>query len=407
MQGRATLLVIGVLLAGCATPSDRANAPTDGPLDVPEVSPSFSFESARQVATVDNTQHEAFLAVSPDGRVLLTCAHGNFKEPANLFASTDGGATFRELDPGQPMLPAGDCEVALAADGTWTFAGKTDLGIAVASTSDEGATWRVNHLAGPPLNGLADRQWLAYVGDTLLMTYQPGTQQAGPVLLTRSTDHGLTWSQPTEVAAVDPLHPVISAGDFAVSPDGTTAAFVVAREVPTTTLQVELLTTHDAGATWDRQAIPVTSLDAYPSVPAITTTGVLVWPYRDLDALLAITSSDGGTTWTPPIHLADGIDWPRVWSAARPDGLVDIVWMSTGAHFGRAEGLALTRFDPATNGAVHQAIVADIGFLEYAAVASDGAGRAHAVVMDAPSRTDGDLSTDLDGGLLYVRELLT
>lgn len=403
MPRTACVLLVLALLSGCI----QEPAGNDVPNPMPPAAPAsvgFAFDPARSVAAVANRQHEAFLAVSPDGRVLLTCAHGDFKEPANMFASTDGGATFRELVPPQPMLPAGDCEVALAPDGTWTFAGKTELGIAVASTSDEGATWRVNHLAGPPLNGLADRQWLAYAGNTLLMTYQPGTQKVGPILFTRSTDHGSTWSEPSEVAGTDAAQPAIGAGDFVVAQDGVTAYFVVSREIPAASSSYELLATHDAGASWERTAMPVQSLDAYPSVPALTPDGQIVWAYRDLDALMAVWSADDGQTWSSPLHLADGMGWPRLWCASRPDGLVDVAWMSDGTQFDRPPGLSLTRFDPALGAVAGQAIIADIGFLEYAGLAHDATGRAHAVVMDAPSTMGGDISADQDGDLLYARE---
>lgn len=405
----ASLLLLALVLSGCSGRGPDRDGDRDAGLELGPGGPlALAFEPARAVATVSNIEHEAFVAVSPDGQVVLSCSHGEFKEPANLFASTDGGATFRELDPtqggGNPLLPAGDCEVALAPDGTWAFAGKTDLGIAVMSTSDQGATWRVNHLAGPPFNGLADRPWMAYAGGTLLMTYQPGTQQAGPVLFSRSQDHGATWTDPVEIAGTEPLRAGIAAGDFAVASDSMAVHFVVQHELPggPTGVRFELLSSIDAGATWTRQDMPVSSLDAYPSVPALGPAGVLTWAYQDLDDLEAITSHDGGATWGGPVALGTGIAWPRLWAAARPDGLVDVAWMAAATEAGRAEGLAVTRLDPAAGAVLGETIVAGIGFLEYAGLAHDASGRAHAVAMDAPRKSDA--TTDLDGDLLYIRE---
>ncbi|MFA5945042.1 MAG: sialidase family protein [Candidatus Thermoplasmatota archaeon] len=392
------LVSLAMLLAsGCAQPTADPVSPPAAELEA--AAPGLAFLPARSVATVPNSQHEAFVEVSPDGQVVLTCAHGFFKEPSHFFASEDGGATFRDLDFGEPMPPGGDCEVALAPTGAWAFSQKTDVGVTVVVTADGGESWTINHLAAPPVNGGADRQWLAYAGETLLLCYQPGSQQFGTLEVTRSADGGKTWSLPVHAVAPDPTRPRMDAGHFLVGPDGT-LRIPVTSSLEITGLaggsQLSFAVSQDGGASWSEE--PVASIAGSPPNPsgaAQAADGSLTWAYADgsSDALLVIGSQDGGATWTVPLLLDEGLDWPRPWASARPDGTVDIVWLSTGAKFG-AQGpqLALARVDLRVEPAVVSSVVIDdLASIEYAAVAHDAAGRATVVAADAPATSSNPL----------------
>lgn len=413
MRRLHAVLVLALVASGC---SGR-----DAPDDLPRETQYFgghqvgnlTFIQPRDVAAIPNTGHESFLAVSADGQTMLTCAHGDFRAPAHMYASTDGGATFRELDAGPTMLPAGDCDVALGPGGEWTFAGKTAVGVTVATTKDQGAAWIISHAAAPPLNGLADREWLAYAGDVLLLSYQPGVQGAGNVFVTRSTDFGATWSQPVDAVPLIPLLPLVTAGDFLVSPDNATIRIPVLRSLapPDERAVLGLAVSRDAGLTWAEEgAGGVVSSSAYPTGAALTAQGLIAWAYCDGASMRLIVSGDDGATWSAPAAIGAGAAHERPWASPRPDGTVDVVWLSDGTHFGRAPGLAVTRIDPRTPGLVlAQAIVADVAFIEFASIAHDGSGRASVAVVDAPRlmAVPPQAVEAVDGGrLLLVQEAL-
>ena len=414
MRVLPAVVALLLLLAGCTGREAPADVPRETQYFGANEVANLTFAAPRAVMDIPNTGHEAFLAVSSDGQTLLSCAHGDFRAPAHMYASTDGGATFRELDAGPTMLPAGDCDVALGPDGAWSFSGKTGLGVTVATTKDQGETWIINHAAAPPLNGLADRQWLAYVGDVLLLSYQPGTQKAGNVLVTRSTDFGATWSQPVDAWSFWPLLPFVTVGDFLVSTDNTTIRIPLLTEV----LLVpgagtfDFLVSHDAGLTWSLQVtdIGIVPGTAYPTGAAVTAGGLIAWAYADGTSMLLMVSVDDGETWSAPTPIGAGPAHERPWASARPDGTVDVLWLSDGTHFGRAPGLAVTRIDPRTPGVVlAEAIVSDVDFIEFASIAHDASGRAHVVVVDAPRlmAVPPQAIEAVDGGrLLLVQESL-
>ncbi len=402
-------IAVAVLLAfvaGCSTPAPDPLPPEPVPA---ETADALAFGEPRHVATIPNTQHETFLAVSPDGRTLLACAHGEFVAPAHMYASTDGGATFAELDAGPGLLPAGDCEVALGPEGAWSFAGNTVVGVTVATTLDQGRSWTVNHLTGPPLNGLADRPWLAYADQTLLLSYQPGTPAVGSVRVARSTDFGATWTSPVEVAASTTGSPFIDAADFVVSADNQTVRIPVTRQLsPGGSATLSFAVSRDAGATWAEESVAEAQppAEGFPGV-AITSDGTLTWVYDAGGRLVALTSSDDGATWSEPREIATGTAWSRPWASARPDGSVDIVWLSDGSQFNVSEvGLGLTRIAPGPSGPVSHRMVASVGFIEFASVAHDASGRAHISVVDAPQAASGDVSLQREGRLLIVQEVL-
>lgn len=404
----AVLVVLtGACLSGCSSPNGvSAPAGPEAAADPPQDPPVFA--EARPIMDIPNTGHETFIEVSQDGQTLLACAHGDFRAPVHMYASTDGGATFRELAPGLGWPVAGDCDVALSEDGSpnglWAFAGKTDLGITVATTRDGGQTWTVNHLAGPPLNGLADRQWLQATTDGLVLAYQPGTQQVGSILVTRSADDGATWSQPVEAAAPDPAAAETAVGHFVVAQSALLLPLL--RNALQATGRFALLASTDGGATWTERPAFAVGADAYPTGLAATADGRLVWAFIDAGQLFAAASSDDGLTWSTPVPLAAGVAWDRPWASARPDGSVDVVWMSDGSHFDSGAGLALTRVPANFSEAPMHWLVAPIGFIEFASVAHDGNGLAHVAVVDAPRLISADpqLGQGLAGRLLLVQE---
>lgn len=404
-----------LLLAGCASPGPEGAAA--GPsTDLGPPVASLTFDPEIKVADIPNTGHEAFLEVSADGLTLLTCAHGDFRAPAFMFASTDGGATFKQLDVGTPMPFAGDCEVALGPNDEWSFSGKTELGITVVTTKDGGESWIINHLASPPINGGADRQWLTYAGTTLLLSHQPGTQEVGSIVVARSTDYGATWSTPKEAVAADAAQPWIGAGHFIVASDGSILMPITRTGPPTPVgpgppTRLMMARSSDEGATWTLADVASVGPQVYATGAAQSGDGTLLWAFSDDGGLSAITSSDMGVTWSEPLAIGSGLAWDRPWTSGRPDGSFDVIWESDGTQFNAttpALALSRVRFENGTAGSfvptVESSIVADVDFIEFASVAHDATGRAHVVTTRAPQLMRGELTQGVTGTLLLVQE---
>lgn len=382
MSTRAAALAVVVaalVSAGCL------EGRTDGEEPRPSV---VQVEQRVKVADLRNAQSEAFVQSTPDGQTLLTCLHGEFQEPSLMYASTDAGATWRELTASPTPVTGGDCEVALTDDGGWHFVHTQAAGITVASTYDEGASWRVDRLAGPPVTTFSDRPWLEPSGDSLVLTYDGYAGLVGRV----SPDAGASWSLPQVIVQPLPAHLVISGHlkvgrgperALAVAPYLQVAAAEAGEGTPRqVTLGIAVST--DLGATWDDRSFPaVQALPVHPAA-AIGADGSIHVSYFEPAGegydLVARSTSDAGVTWSGPWTVLAGLQRPaRAWADAGPDGTVDFLVTDTNATFGLpgdGPAIALLRVDPAHPTAELHPVVVGHDHNEFSTLAHDGAGRA-------------------------------
>ncbi|MEA3202642.1 MAG: repeat-like domain, partial [Thermoplasmata archaeon] len=350
-----------------------------------------------------NDQAESFIAVSPDGRTVLTCLHGKFAEASPMFASTDGGATFRRLAATPQHGVGGDCEVALGADGTWYFLASTVATETVSATRDGGASWTHAYLTSKPSNGAGDRPWLEAAGDTLILTTMPLSGvppgEPGGVGIVRSTDHGATWSEPQDVGGTE-SDTLIVEGHPLVGPDGDIrVALLRSTRLATNPLgspdgpcRLFFAVSRDTGATWSEE--PVAQVDCLgvfgssPTATAVAGDGTLYWAYGVANGtradLVAVTSRDGGKTWSAPQVVWGGLGTSSAgWMDGRPDGGADLVMVgdaATGAALGQ---LRLLRLDARHPGlVVAQADLGQDELVEFLAVDHDAAGHAFIAYTD-------------------------
>ena len=390
MRTTVVALVGLVALAGCLQPTTPPERPGGG---MDDAAPPFTLGEVTRVAPKPNSQTEAAVSVSPDGRVVLTCFHGFFQETSPGYASTDGGRTWRAMEFPAEAGVGGDCETALLEDGSWVFLSSTVAGATVLVSRDEGDTWLANPLTAVPLNGLADRPWIEAVGDEIWLVYMPLFVQPGTVGFTKSTDHGETWSTPTLVGTPPPERPSVRIGHPAVA-DGAVHIPLVRHDAPGslgvagTERSLQVATTTDGGATWSIEEVR-RGADVHADWPSMAVTGagdLLVAYAGDSvgDGLHVLHRPPGGA-WGEPVlvHDADGagVTWPWI-DGGRGRNATFIV---RGALHEDAPHVWVGRIDAATM-TVQQHPVGKDPRVEFASLDHDAGGRAHAVWTDADAQ---------------------
>ena len=213
-----------------------------------------------------NTQSEVSLARSGDAVVAAWNDGGECEQLYKRYAgmgpsegislsgygfSRDGGRTWADggvLDPPLGGHLFGDPVLSAAPDGTFFYAtlvrfGSSPLQIGVARSTDGGESWSVPVIAsqGRPDGAEHDKPWLAV--DTTSSEHRgnvyvawtefdpggsdcPGAMGIGcAVLVSRSTDGGLTFSPPVKVSLTPPSYSTERAGigvQIAIGPEGQT-----------------------------------------------------------------------------------------------------------------------------------------------------------------------------------------
>lgn len=312
-----------VLLAGCLDPTEPP-APA-GPADA----------AAPWAATLAGPggDAETSLAVSPDGQTVLVCSHGGFTQASPLWASTDGGETYRrvEVSPNQPFN--GDCDVAIAADGSWNIVYDTVASATFASSTDQGVTWWVHPFTAEPFGGV-DRPWILADGNDIILTWAD-VMAALPFLafFTKTSDGGRTWAPHTVMGTFTPdevncfmAHPIVAPSRAVQVPIACKDGGDVLGGGP-----IHILESSDGGLTWDRLPTGVRSGGAI-SASYAGDGGLWMTLNEGEEAgatLGVVHSTDSGRTFTAPLWLdsavTPGFGW--FWVDGRPDGSATAAWM--------------------------------------------------------------------------------
>jgi hypothetical protein len=236
-------------------------------------------------------------------------------------------------------------------------AGIDGLSVAVARTTDGGATWKTGTVKDPAVSPAGYSDITMSFGDDSdgAILARTATSQAFSVgTLFATTDGGASWS----------VHPAPEAGVLSVDSGGRTWVAGTA-----------LNTTSDRGRTWTTSAVQVGDATgtATLSTPVQGTLPVTVSD-GDSTTVELLTSGDGGQTWASPQRLAvhartgPGVRLPvarsgngllvfdtvaghayRAGSDLRPSGLPDGVVHATFADSGDA-GWALASYGTCASG---------------------------------------------------------
>jgi hypothetical protein len=305
-------------------------------------------EPRHLVAAYQDNVHAAF---SRDAGRTWTAAQG--VAPADYRVSGDVSVTFDNA--GHALL----CYIAFDRLGTpdyWAH-GATRNGIFVRRSLDGGATWepaaRVVHAwdtrPGIPFEDkpyiVADQTRGPHAG-TLYVGWTEFTLDSSMILLSRSTDHGLTWSAPLRIStqgglprddngSVEGFTGAVGADGtlYAVWADGGHIVFTASRDGGGTFAPSHPII--ETAASYFKVA-DVDRANGFPQIASDPRSGRLFvsWSdYRHGDVdVFAAASTDRGATWSGPVRvnsdaLHDGSDQFFQWLAVDPrDGAANVLF---------------------------------------------------------------------------------
>lgn len=369
----------GVVEAGRPHGFPAAPQPAAGPAapDAPQNVNASNHPSA---------QNETSIAANPLNPLNLVGGANDYRcgdAGAGYYASTDGGATWTGgVIPG--LIPcaggiydaAGDPAIATGADGTFYYAaiafdraGAGKNGIFVSRSTDGGLSWAnaVAVVTSSSSSTFHDKEYIAvdaasgsrfqgrvYVSWTVFSGF------TSPIVLSRSTDGGTTWSPAVNVSGAQSA----SQGSVpAVAPNGD---LYVAFFSVTGGDAIWVARSTDGGVSFAPPVrvarivelpspLPGNSFrtNSFPSI-AITPNGTIhvtwaEWVSSSAD-VRASRSTDGGATWSAPVRVnstvADDQFFP--WIAAAGDGTLGICfydqhfnttnWLDVGCNVSRDNG---------------------------------------------------------------------
>lgn len=294
-------------------------------------------------------QVRASIAYSQDGGATWTVAPGT--APENYRISGDVSVAYDGS--GHALL----CYIAFDKLGTSQYwaQGATRNGIWVRRSLDGGKTWEatpgtvMSHESTPGIP-FEDKPWV--VTDTsghsrnIYVGWTHFTLDASELYFERSTDGGVTWSQPLKLNSKPGLprddNGALEGFDGVVGPDGSLYTVWDDRD------GIQFAVSHDGGKSFsrDRQIIPagpayfgitqVQRTDGFPQIGIDPKSGRLYVAWSDyvngdVDVFVA-SSGDGGKTWSTPTRVNDdpihnGVDQFFQWLAVDPtSGAVNLIF---------------------------------------------------------------------------------
>jgi hypothetical protein len=381
------------------------------------LSPALAGSAQKVTFTNVQVSHDTYpahseptIAENPTNSKDLIAGSKMFTDPARydfkigMYYSKDGGATWHDdgFLPGfENYTTDSDISVAFDAGGT-AYAcvlaedAQGGSGVFVSTSSDGGKTWSQPHTVFYDQSGatFSDKPWIAvdtsksayrgrvYVawnlddnsvsGDSGAGNHDPdgggdaaafanhavpsqaiGVQQTG-LVVSRSIDAGLTWSEPEVLVAFDNQSPIFALGAIPqVGPNGHVhIAYLKWNDTesnpgvaPNT---LEMASSSDGGVTFNMPRTIVSRVDGLPntlpnstfrnlSLPSFAVSPkdgsmAIVWADdRNGDADIYAASSANGKQWTTPYrvnhdHLANGKDQFQPEIAVAPNGTYTCSW---------------------------------------------------------------------------------
>ena len=363
MRPRLWGLMAVLLLSGCGGGGDSGPAPT--------------------TAYVFPAQPASAFAVS---RVSTT-------SPFHASCNGMGAGTLyvnAEVEPQVAANPSNPLNlIAIWQQDRWSNGGAR--GALVSVSTDGGNSWQMA-MRQPPFTpcsggtvangGFSERAsdpWVSIAADgsayAMVLTFTGGlfeTGSSGAMLVSRSVDGGLNWSDPvTLIRDTDGAH--FFNDKNAITADLGNAGYVYAvwdRLVKDGGGPSYFARTIDGGASWEAARSiydPGPSSQTVGNQIVVLADGTLVNLFTEIDTLpsnqadafyAVIRSADHGVTWSAPIKIADalsvGVRDPETGASVRdagdlaaiaqgPDGSLTVVWEDARFSNGLRNGIALSR----------------------------------------------------------------
>jgi hypothetical protein len=377
------LLSVTVLLAACASaprPAGPGALPAGAPPapvadresgDIPDSKPIVTYKPATSpfekagggtnvranqdasgrnqnetTITINPTNPDNFVGGANDARL------GSWT--AAFYTTTDGGQTWIDgVSPFRKYANQGDPTAAFCGDGTAVFGYLDYVGayqpvrLVVAKSTDGGLTWPqsgvVAESQGTPF---IDKPYIACApngtgtyANRVYMSWTNFGATTSPIRVAYSTDRGVTWTGAKNVSGsggVQGSVPVAGRGGvvyvFWGGPTGIEFAKSTSGGASWAGWQTVSSVTGIGDDFWFRRnSFPTAAIDT--SRTATDGFVYVAWADArngDADILLS-RSTDGGTTWSPPLRVNDdpvgnGRDQFFPWISVDGDGMVHLMW---------------------------------------------------------------------------------
>ena len=221
---------------------------------------------------------------------------------------TDAQAQHQtEVEP--DTVAAGSTIVSAFQVGRVFRGGASNIGWA--TSTNGGATWSHGYLPGITHNGggpfgRASDPAVAYDAKHktwLISALADGTSPVVDVLVSRSTDGGLTWSKPVTVATGTNDKDWIVCDDTPTSPHyGNCYAEY---DLPGFGEAIRMQTSTDGGTTWGPAVTPAGPAIGLGGQPVVLPDGHVVVPYLAAAMIRSFRSTDGGASWSSSVLVSN------------------------------------------------------------------------------------------------------
>lgn len=262
----------------------------------------------------------------------------SFAFSSTVFASALGGSPLQissdpytdtisqhqtEVEP--DSYSNGSTIVAATQVGRFTDGGASNVGWA--TSTDNGTTWKNGFLPGTTVNATPQGQY-ARVSDasvtydaahktwmiaTLGISTTSGSAVGAAVLVSLSTDGGLTWNSPVEVAQA-------GSGFFdknwIVCDDTSTSSFYghcyIEWDIASSGDLVQMSMSSDGGNTWSAAQATADNASGLGGQPLVQPNGTVIVPFLSSSILgssiSAFSSTNGGSSWNSSVTIASESD---------------------------------------------------------------------------------------------------
>jgi hypothetical protein len=289
-------------------------------------------------------------------------SENRYDSSGGFYRSTNGGTTWSAgLLPGLvradaaapgPYESAGDPAVVSGPKGTFWYANiafnRTDAAnaVAVSRSTNGGKSWSTHFVVQTPANQgtgiFNDKEWIGAdpsdpAGKTAYVTWTLFKGGSSAIVLSKTTDGGLTWSAPHRVSDVFTND---QGSTVVVGKTGT--VYVTFETFHGSTDSVAFAVSNDGGATFTTKLIaPVSDIpsplpgatfrdDSFPALALDGSTLQVVWSnWNGANAdVVYMRSADAGASWSSPVTIGGGAgDQFFPWIAAR-NGTVYASWFN-------------------------------------------------------------------------------